>query len=96
VDYLTFIDMESLKYMCETMDIQWSDKGMLILCNDNSSIGKNDSLTMPIQYSSTRHPKKMLKVKQYLGYHNWFDMSFLCHNALRFMCLLIELYGYKV
>jgi hypothetical protein len=72
VDYLTFNDMESLKYMCETMNIQWKYKGMLILYNDNSLIVTNDSLTMPIQYSSVKHPKKMLKVKHYLGHQNWF------------------------
>jgi hypothetical protein len=64
VDYLTFNDMESLKYMCETMD---SDS---ILYNDNLLIGKNDSLTMSIRYSSVKHPKKAPKVKHYHRHHN--------------------------
>jgi hypothetical protein len=71
MDYLTFNDMESLKYMYETMDIQCYYKGMSMLYNDNSLIGKNDSLTMPIRYLSTKHLKKTLKVKHYSGHHNW-------------------------
>jgi hypothetical protein len=41
MDYLTFDDMESLKSMCETMDIQWEYQCMLILYNHNSLIINN-------------------------------------------------------
>jgi hypothetical protein len=51
---------------------------MLILYNDNLLIGKNDSSIMPIQNSSVKHPKKMLKVKHYLGLKNLIYLEFFC------------------
>jgi hypothetical protein len=45
---------------------------MLILYNDNSLIGKNDSLKMLISYSDVKHPKKMIKVKHNPGHQNLF------------------------
>jgi hypothetical protein len=72
MDCLTSDGMKSLKNMCDTLDIRWLYKDMSVLHNDNSLIGRYDSLTMPIRYSSVKHPKKMLKLKHYLGHKNWF------------------------
>jgi hypothetical protein len=50
---------------------------------------------MPILYSSIKHPKKFVKVKSTPDI-NRFYLYFLCHDALRFMCLLIKLYVYEI
>jgi hypothetical protein len=44
---------------------------MLIVYNDNLLNGKIDLLTMPIRYSSVKHPNETIKViKTNLGHQN--------------------------
>jgi hypothetical protein len=97
VDYLTFNDMELLKYMCETMDIQWKYKGMLILYNDNSLIVKNDSINNADPIFVCKTPEENAKSKTLPRTSKLIlNCNLFCFNAFRFACLLIESYAYKL